>query len=53
VTVGGQQVSVAHDVANVAILPKRKRGSYVVPLEEIMAEEREAKGGAESGKKAS
>lgn len=36
----GQNISVSHDVAHVAILPKRQRGSYIVPLEEIEAEER-------------
>ena len=36
----GQSITVANEVANVAIVPKRRRGSFIVPLEEIEAEEK-------------
>ncbi len=41
VTICGQSVAVMNEVVNVAILGKRRRGSYIVPLEEVEAEERE------------
>ncbi len=54
VSIGGQVIPVPHDVANVAIVPKRRRGSYIVPLEEYVAEEDGAAAGAgKGGKKAS
>lgn len=34
----GQSIAVPHDVAHVAIIPKRRRGSHIVPLEEVEAE---------------
>ncbi|TWW10029.1 hypothetical protein E3A20_08470 [Planctomyces bekefii] len=40
ITLCGQVIAVIHEVFNVCILPKRRRGSYIVPLEEIQAEER-------------
>lgn len=40
-TVGGQLVVVTHEVAGVAILGKRKRGSHILPIEEIEAEDRD------------
>jgi hypothetical protein len=43
----GQAVAVVNDVYNVGVVPKRKRGSYVVPLEELQAEERKGGGGGE------
>lgn len=41
VTICGQAVAVLNEVVNVAILGKRRRGSYIVPLEEVEAEERD------------
>lgn len=38
----GQTIAVPHDVANVAIVPKRRRGSHIVPLEEVEKEERDS-----------
>ena len=36
-----------------AIVPKRRRGSYIVPLDEFKDEDGEAAGAAKGGKKAS
>jgi uncharacterized protein (DUF342 family) len=41
----GQTIAVANEVASVAIVPKRRRGSFIVPLEEIEAEEKVQKAG--------
>lgn len=49
VTLCGQGIAVVNEVINVAILPKRRRGSYIVPLEEVQAEE---KGDGSASKKA-
>lgn len=38
----GQAVTISNEVACVAIVPKRRRGSFIVPLEEIEAEEKQA-----------
>jgi hypothetical protein len=38
----GQAITVPNDVASVGVVPKRRRGSYIVPLEEVEAEERDA-----------
>lgn len=40
VTICGQNVAVLNEVVNVAIVAKRRRGSYIVPLEEVQAEEK-------------
>lgn len=50
VTICGQSVAVSNEVFNVAILGKRRRGSYIVPLEEVEAEEKE-KGAPGAGDK--
>jgi uncharacterized protein (DUF342 family) len=41
--IAGQPVAIPNEVANVAITPKRRRGSYIVPLEEIEAEEQDTR----------
>ena len=38
----GQTIAVSNEVASVAIVPKRRRGSFIVPLEDIEAEEKDA-----------
>lgn len=42
-TIGGQVVAILNDLKSVCVLSKRRRGSFVVPLEEIEEEEKEAK----------
>jgi hypothetical protein len=37
--VGGQKIPIPNDVAGVAIISKRRRGSFVQPIEDILAEE--------------
>lgn len=53
VTICGQIVAVVNEVFNVCILGKRRRGSYIVPLEEVEAEERESGKSSGDDKKAS
>ncbi len=54
ITIGGQNVAVVNEVAGVAVLPKRRRGSYIVPIEEVEKEDAEKNGGAPpTSKKAS
>jgi uncharacterized protein len=48
--IGGQKIAISNDVAGVAILSKRRRGSYIQPIEDIEAEEEDK---ASSSKKAS
>lgn len=52
-TVGGQAVAVINDLAAVAVLAKRRRGSFIMPIEEF-AKENQGGGGTEEaqGKKA-
>lgn len=38
-TLSGQVITVVNDVAEVAILPKRRRGSFIVSLEELEADD--------------
>ncbi len=38
----GQSIAVSNEFASVVIIPKRRRGSFIVPLEEIEAEEKQA-----------
>jgi uncharacterized protein (DUF342 family) len=52
-TVAGQFIQVANDVAGVAVLAKRRRGSYFIPLEDVEKEMKEAGGGDAAPKKAS
>ena len=53
-TLGGQIIAVQDDVASVAVVPKRRRGSFIVALEDIEAEERASRsGGGSGGRKAS
>jgi hypothetical protein len=47
VTIAGQKVTVAHDTAGVAITPRRRKGSYIHPIEEIEAMD------ADNGRRAS
>jgi len=41
-TLGGQQIAVTMDVASVAVLSKRRRGSHILPLETLEKEDQEA-----------
>lgn len=52
ITLCGQIIAVTNDVLAVCIVPKRRRGSYVVPIEEVQAEEK-GQGSEPSTKKAS
>lgn len=45
VNICGQIVTVINDVAAVAIVPKRRRGSYIVSIDELTSEDDEKKAG--------
>jgi uncharacterized protein (DUF342 family) len=38
IIIGGQVVAVTNDVAGVGVLPKRRRGNFIVPIEEVEEE---------------
>jgi uncharacterized protein (DUF342 family) len=49
VEVGGQKVLITNSVAGVCVVSKRRRGSHIVPIEEIEAEDAaEARSGADA-----
>lgn len=41
-TVGGQIVPILNDVAGVGVLAKKRRGNYVIPVEDLEAEQKRA-----------
>ena len=40
--IGGQKIAVLNELAAVCVSSKRRRGSYIIPLEEILKEEEES-----------
>jgi uncharacterized protein (DUF342 family) len=40
--IGGQQIAILNEVASACVSSKRRRGSFIIPLEEVLKEEQES-----------